>query len=378
MRANGRSRRRPTCCSAGGVFAIYPEGTRTRDGFLHRGHTGVARLSLRTGTPIVPVGLIGTDEVQPVDKRMPRLFRRVTVRFGEPLDPARYGDFEQEHLALRVLTDEMMYEIGQLSGYEYVDTYATKKAEDIPVEVAHVASFDEAHPRDRRFVSVRLRPRPDARHRRDGRSPRFGACCLALPAAAIARRRGARSPCGASRSAGSIAGENDASACQVAFTVAGESHTPSAMPARKAAPSAVVSCTAARRTGTPSRSAWNWQQQVHHRRAAVDPHLGGRGAARRGHRVDDVGRLERHRLHDGAGEVRAAGAAGDARGSCPARTGPTTGDPSPVNAGTTYTPPVSGTDAASGPISAASAMIPRPSRSHWTAAPVTKIAPSSA
>ena len=128
---------------AGGVFGIYPEGTRTRDGYLHRGHTGVARLSLRTGTAIVPVGLIGTDEVQPIDKRMPRLFRRVTIRFGEPLDPARYGDFEQEHLALRELTDEVMYEIGQLSGYEYVDTYATTKAEDIPIDIAHVASFDE-------------------------------------------------------------------------------------------------------------------------------------------------------------------------------------------------------------------------------------------
>jgi len=128
---------------SGGVFAIYPEGTRTRDGFLHRGHTGVARLSLRTGTAIVPVGLIGTDEVQPVDRRMPRLFRRVTVRFGEALDPARYGDFEQEHLALRELTDEVMFEICQLSGYEYVDTYATKKAEDIPVEVARIASYED-------------------------------------------------------------------------------------------------------------------------------------------------------------------------------------------------------------------------------------------
>jgi 1-acyl-sn-glycerol-3-phosphate acyltransferase len=129
--------------AAGGVFGIYPEGTRTRDGFLHRGHTGVARLSLRTGTPIVPVGLIGTDEVQPVDKRMPRLFRRVTLRFGEPLDAARYADADVEHLALRELTDEVMYEIGQLSGYEYVDTYATKKAEDIPIEIAHVASFED-------------------------------------------------------------------------------------------------------------------------------------------------------------------------------------------------------------------------------------------
>ena len=67
----------------------------------------------------------------------------MTVRFGEPLDPERYGDFEQEHLALRELTDEVMYEIGQLSGYEYVDTYATKKAEDIPIEVARVASFED-------------------------------------------------------------------------------------------------------------------------------------------------------------------------------------------------------------------------------------------
>ena len=127
----------------GRVFAIYPEGTRTRDGYLHRGHTGVARLSLRTGTTIVPVGLIGTDDVQPVDTRMPRLFRRVTIRFGEPLDPARYGDFEQEHLALRELTDEVVYEIAQLSGYEYVDTYATKKAEDIPTDIAHVASYED-------------------------------------------------------------------------------------------------------------------------------------------------------------------------------------------------------------------------------------------
>jgi len=127
----------------GGVFAIYPEGTRTRDGYLHRGHTGVARLALRTGTPVVPVGLIGTDEVQPVDKRMPRLFRRVTVRFGEAIDPGRFGDFELEHLALRELTDEVMYEIAQLSGYEYVDTYATKKAEDIPIDIARIASYED-------------------------------------------------------------------------------------------------------------------------------------------------------------------------------------------------------------------------------------------
>lgn len=125
----------------GNVFGIYPEGTRTRDGFLHRGHTGVARLAMRTGAPIVPVGLIGTDDVQPVDSKMPKLFQHVTVRFGEPLDPRRYRDDGQ--FAYRELTDELMYEIAELCGYEYVDTYSTRRAEDLPSDPAHVATFDE-------------------------------------------------------------------------------------------------------------------------------------------------------------------------------------------------------------------------------------------
>jgi 1-acyl-sn-glycerol-3-phosphate acyltransferase len=129
---------------AGKVFAIYPEGTRTRDGLLHRGHTGIARLALRVNVPIVPIGLIGSDDVQPVDSRLPKLFRTVTIRFGEPIDSARYAGREHDRMALRELTDEVMFEICQLSGYEYVDTYATKHAEDIPTETAHVASFADA------------------------------------------------------------------------------------------------------------------------------------------------------------------------------------------------------------------------------------------
>ena len=128
----------------GGVFGIYPEGTRTRDGYLHRGHTGVARLALRSGAPIVPVGLIGTDDIQPIDTRMPRFGKPVTIRFGEALEPERFAGREHDRLALRELTDELMYEICQLSGYEYVDTYATRKAEDLPTEVAHVASYTDA------------------------------------------------------------------------------------------------------------------------------------------------------------------------------------------------------------------------------------------
>jgi 1-acyl-sn-glycerol-3-phosphate acyltransferase len=128
----------------GGVFAIYPEGTRSRDGFTHRGHTGVARLALRTGAPVVPVGLLGTAECQPVDRKLPRVFRRVEIRFGAPLEPAAAIP-APEGLALRRFTDELMFEVVQLCGvYEYRDTYATKRAEDVPTEPARIASLAAA------------------------------------------------------------------------------------------------------------------------------------------------------------------------------------------------------------------------------------------
>ena len=116
---------------SGELFGIYPEGTRTRDGRLHRGRTGVARLALRTGAPIVPTALIGTDEVQPVDSPVPRVFRRVHIRFGRPITVDRYADRPDDRLLLRQITDEVMFEIANLSGQEYVDTYA-----GAPVEAA--------------------------------------------------------------------------------------------------------------------------------------------------------------------------------------------------------------------------------------------------
>jgi 1-acyl-sn-glycerol-3-phosphate acyltransferase len=129
---------------AGGVFGIYPEGTRTRDGYLHRGHTGVARLALRTGAPIVPVGLVGTDEIQATDSKLPRLFRPVRIRFGAPVPLEHYRGREHDRKVLRQLTDEVMFDIQQLSGYEYVDTYATKRAEDVPVEPAAIKGLQPA------------------------------------------------------------------------------------------------------------------------------------------------------------------------------------------------------------------------------------------
>nr|WP_246071828.1 lysophospholipid acyltransferase family protein [Miniimonas arenae] len=112
----------------GGLFGIYPEGTRSPDGRLYRGKTGVARLALESGAPVVPVAMIGTNIAQPIGKRIPRL-KRIGVVMGEPMDFSRYAGMENDRFVLRSITDEIMYEIMRLSGQEYVDMYAaTAKA----------------------------------------------------------------------------------------------------------------------------------------------------------------------------------------------------------------------------------------------------------
>ncbi|HEY8546107.1 MAG TPA: lysophospholipid acyltransferase family protein, partial [Acidimicrobiales bacterium] len=124
----------------GELFGIYPEGTRSRDGKLHKGHTGPARLALRTGAPLVPVGLLGTRRIMPPDAKLPRLFEPAAVRIGRPIrvdrhrsgdgGPGGNGGHGDQRLLLRQITDELMYEIRALSGQEYVDEYATKKRTD--------------------------------------------------------------------------------------------------------------------------------------------------------------------------------------------------------------------------------------------------------
>jgi 1-acyl-sn-glycerol-3-phosphate acyltransferase len=105
----------------GGVVGIYPEGTRSRDGMLHRGNLGPARLAAASGAPIVPVGLLGTEEVQAPDQKLPRLGRHVGVRFGQPI---RLHPFASHRAHLRDVTDELMTHIADLCGQEYDDHYA--------------------------------------------------------------------------------------------------------------------------------------------------------------------------------------------------------------------------------------------------------------
>ncbi|WP_240640425.1 lysophospholipid acyltransferase family protein [Microbacterium sp. 10M-3C3] len=106
----------------GRAVALYPEGTRSLDGRLYKGRTGVAFLALETGAPVVPVGLIGTDAVMPVGARFPTLRQRVTVRFGAPLDLSAHGPASSGR-ARRTATDEIMAAIHALSGQELAGAY---------------------------------------------------------------------------------------------------------------------------------------------------------------------------------------------------------------------------------------------------------------
>jgi 1-acyl-sn-glycerol-3-phosphate acyltransferase len=114
--------------SQGLVLGIYPEGTRSPDGKLYRGRTGIARMALESKVPVIPVAMIDTEKVQPIGKRFPRI-RRVGIVVGSPLDFTRFDGMEGDRIVLRAVTDEIMYELAKLSGQEYVDSYASSVKE---------------------------------------------------------------------------------------------------------------------------------------------------------------------------------------------------------------------------------------------------------
>ncbi|WP_406249761.1 lysophospholipid acyltransferase family protein [Microbacterium sp. M] len=125
------------------AVALYPEGTRSTDGRLYKGRTGVAFLALQTGAPVVPVGLIGTDRVMPKGATMPSLRERITVKFGEPIDLSAHGQATSGK-ARRLATDEIMAAIHALSGQELADAYNEAPAQGT------IEKIKQALPHERR------------------------------------------------------------------------------------------------------------------------------------------------------------------------------------------------------------------------------------
>ena len=128
----------------GDLFGIFPEGTRSHDGRLYKGRTGVARLALEAKVPVVPVGVIGTDVIAPPGKVVSKVISP-TIRFGTPLDFSRYDGMSEDRFILRSVTDEIMYAIMELTGQEYVDLYAPS-AKELAAKQAKQAEEDEVSP----------------------------------------------------------------------------------------------------------------------------------------------------------------------------------------------------------------------------------------
>ena len=150
----------------GKLLGIYPEGTRSPDGRLYRGKTGPARLAIRTGVPIIPVAMVGVDQVLPAGKILPKV-RDVGVRVGAPLDFSRYEGREADRTVLRQATDELMYELMLLSGQEYVDEYAAKvKAGEVIIGSGDFEELGRAGSASEESDEDDEPDEPDGEHRR--------------------------------------------------------------------------------------------------------------------------------------------------------------------------------------------------------------------
>ena len=131
---------------SGKLLGIYPEGTRSPDGRLYRGRTGVARLAIESGAPVIPCGISGSQAVMPKGAKVPRLTApdgiRVRVRFGKPLAFSRYAPRGRDRFVLRSVTDEIMYEIMDLTGQSYVNKYASRATMPLPESTRPILEDD--------------------------------------------------------------------------------------------------------------------------------------------------------------------------------------------------------------------------------------------
>ncbi|QUH01246.1 1-acyl-sn-glycerol-3-phosphate acyltransferase [Saccharopolyspora erythraea] len=124
----------------GKLLGVYPEGTRSPDGRLYKGKTGVARMALEAAVPVIPIAMFGTDKVNPIGSKMWRPYK-VRIVVGEPLDFSRYEGLAGDRFVERSITDEIMYALMELSGQEYVDIYAAKAKDDLAAQGKHVAGW---------------------------------------------------------------------------------------------------------------------------------------------------------------------------------------------------------------------------------------------
>jgi 1-acyl-sn-glycerol-3-phosphate acyltransferase len=141
----------------GELFGIFPEGTRSRDGFLYKGRTGAARLATEIGCPIYPVGITGTDEIQPPDAKLPKLRRECTIQIGRPIKPERYAGRGPDHVAWRSMIDEVMFEIREMTAQTYKNVYAGQADTGEETKPSVVASVVEPPPvaaDDRELMAV--------------------------------------------------------------------------------------------------------------------------------------------------------------------------------------------------------------------------------
>ena len=132
----------------GELFGMFPEGTRSRDGCLYKGRTGAARLATKIGCPIFPVGIVGTDDIQPPDAKVPILFRSCSITIGRPIRPERYTSSTDPHMAWRSMIDEVMFEVQSMTGQVYKNVYAGKTTDSEPITTAKVG-----HVQDQQAVS---------------------------------------------------------------------------------------------------------------------------------------------------------------------------------------------------------------------------------
>ena len=124
----------------GELFGIYPEGTRSRDGDLYKGRTGAARLAMSIGCPLFPVGITGTDDIQPIGSNMPKVGKSCRIQIGRAIRPERYSGRGAEHLAWRSMIDEVMFEIREMTGQSYHDVYSGERDDGTPTEAGRVGT----------------------------------------------------------------------------------------------------------------------------------------------------------------------------------------------------------------------------------------------